>query len=154
MYALTNKLLEEAGYHRYEISNYSKPGRESRHNSAYWTGRDYFGIGLGASSLLMGERRVNTSDLQEYLKEPERYTVEEILTEESRMCEFMILGLRMTEGISVSDFKKRFGKELETVFGEKIEKLVELNVLKKEKDRIRLTEYGLDVSNAVFEEFI
>ena len=67
MYRCTEELLKNAGYHRYEISNYAKPGRECRHNLGYWERKNYLGIGLGASGLIDNVRYKNTEDLQKYL---------------------------------------------------------------------------------------
>ncbi len=154
MYALTKEKLLKAGYHRYEISNYSLPGRESKHNSSYWTGREYFGLGLGASSFVSGVRYSNARVLKEYAKDPTKRIIEEETDQKSLMAEFMILGLRMTAGVSKKEFKRRFGVDFEDVYGEITEKLIKEKVITEEGDNLRLTDYGLDVSNAVFAEYI
>ena len=154
MYALTKEMLGAAGFHRYEISNYAKPGFESRHNSAYWTGKEYFGLGLGASSLVGNVRYSNVRDLNAYLSAPEKHITDEVLDEPALMAEFMILGLRMTKGVSKTEFKNRFGKDFDEVYGNVIKKLKPAGVLEEEGDTVRLSDYGLDVSNSVFEEFL
>ncbi len=154
MYALTKKILEEEGFHRYEISNYSLKGFESKHNSAYWTGKEYIGLGLGASSLVDNVRYSNVAELKKYLINPEKHIIEEKLDKKALMSEFMILGLRMTEGISKNKFLSRFGTEPDNEYGDILRRFERLGVIRNEGDRISLTDYGLDVSNMVFEEFL
>ncbi len=154
MYAITKKMLEEKGFHRYEISNYSLKGFESKHNSAYWTGKEYIGLGLGASSLVQNVRYSNVTELKEYLINPEKHIIEEKLDKKALMSEFMILGLRMTAGISKKEFLSRFGSEPENEYGDILRRFESLGVIRSAGDRISLTDYGLDVSNMVFEEFL
>lgn len=158
MYAYTKERLQQAGYERYEISNYAKPGYESRHNSSYWTGTEYLGVGLGASSLFTNARYHNEMDIAVYMEEVEaghdvRREIER-LTQEELMEEFMILGLRRMCGISRTEFHQRFGRVLETVYGSALKKLEKQGLLTVEGDRVALTELGIDVSNQVFVEFV
>lgn len=158
MYAYTKKRLQEAGYERYEISNYAKPGFESRHNSSYWTGIPYIGAGLGASSLFTNARYHNESDLQTYLKavqegEDIRRDIERLVAAE-QMEEFMMLGLRMMKGVSRAKFQRRFGCAMETVYGQALKKLERNGLITVSEDTVALTEMGIDVSNQVFIEFI
>lgn len=158
MYAYTKERLKEAGYERYEISNYAKPGFESRHNSSYWTGVEYLGVGLGASSLFTNARYHNETDLNIYMEEVEsgrdvRREIERLVLEE-QMEEFMILGLRCMCGVSREEFFKRFGKPIETVYGSALQKLKNRKLITIEGDRVALTEPGIDVSNQVFVEFV
>ena len=162
MYYETKHFLQRYGYERYEISNYARPGYESRHNSSYWTGKNYLGIGLGASSLMQGMRFRNTDHMGTYLRRqypghiniPEIYEEVEILSPKARMEEFMFLGLRMMKGISVAQFEETFGKKFEEVYGETCRKLVGQELLNRENDRIGLTEKGIDVSNLILSEFL
>lgn len=158
MYAYTKARLQEAGYERYEISNYAKPGYESRHNSSYWTGVEYLGVGLGASSLFTNARYHNETELLTYMEKVEagkdvRREIER-LVESEQMEEFMILGLRCMCGVSREEFQKRFGRPIETVYGSALKKLEKQGLLTLEGDRIALTDLGIDVSNQVFMEFI
>lgn len=158
MYAYTKARLKEAGYERYEISNYARPGYESRHNSSYWIGTEYLGVGLGASSLFTNARYHNETDLNCYMEEAEagkdvRREIERLVLEE-QMEEFMILGLRRMCGVSRLEFQNRFGKPIETVYGSALKKLERQGLLALEGDTIALTETGIDVSNSVFVEFI
>lgn len=158
MYQRTKETLKEAGYERYEISNYAKPGFESRHNCTYWTGVSYLGIGLGASSLLRKKRYRNEENMRYYLEKlSENKTVknlEEELDKADEMEEFMILGLRMMKGVQKKEFEKRFGQTVEAVYGEAIEKLIQLKMLAETGDRLYLTEQGINVSNEVFTNFL
>ena len=158
MYAVTEELLKARGYHRYEISNYARPGFESRHNSRYWTGGDYLGLGLGASSYFEGRRWKNTSDMTAYLENagrPDRLREEmQVLTEKDKMEEFMFLGLRMMKGVSGEDFRRRFGREIEEIYGPVLEEQIHRGLMVKEADCYRLTLRGIDISNTVLAEFL
>ena len=159
MYHLTKEVLAEAGYQRYEISNYALPGKECRHNSGYWRRVNYVGYGIGAASLVQGQRFQNTEELGSYISNPlgEKQVIEQ-LTEEDCMEEFMFLGLRMITGISTGEFEQIFEIPVEEVFGEVIEKNIRDGLLERfwveGEERIRLTETGLDVSNYVMAQFL
>lgn len=163
MYWKTKEFLEREGYHRYEISNYALPEKESRHNQTYWTLGEYLGLGLGAASYWNGSRFKNTENLQEYfaffennmIKEPSELQKEvHILSKEEKMEEFMFLGLRRMKGISEKRFLNLFQKDIMEVYGEKIEKGVQIGVLWRKDGRIGLTERGIDISNMVLTEFL
>ena len=166
MYHRTQTVLAEYGYQRYEISNYARPGRACRHNCGYWTGHEYLGLGLGASSLI-GDRRFKvTASMPEYLRrirladsgvinDPAHY-YEEIqqLTLRDRMEEFMFLGLRLTEGVSEAEFRRRFGNPVDEVYGPVLARHTGAGLLERTGDRIRLTEKGLDLANYVMSDFL
>ena len=171
IYQLTKRILEEYGYHRYEISNYAKDGYECRHNLGYWERKEYLGLGLGASSLIRECRFRNTADMEKYLKilaDPAKYPgkyagaeVENMLAEEyetltrsDRMEEFMFLGLRKTAGIREADFRNIFGEDIRQVYGKQIGKLIGQELLAGSDGRLYLTERGIDISNYVFSEFM
>ena len=176
MYTMTKKVLKAAGYNRYEVSNYSKPGMESRHNTVYWMGGQYIGIGIGAASYFKGERFKNISNLDNYIeicedireeltKETDRVRLYDsataILREDvqtiyvdSRMEEFMYLGLRMTNGISRKDFQERFNRDVFEVYGDPINKYSTDGYIIVDDDRIRLSDKGIDVSNYILADFI
>ena len=131
MYEKTAKLLGRAGYHRYEISNYAKRGFECVHNCGYWRRREYLGLGIGAASLVGDCRFKNGDSLEAYLSDPLGQQEErQKLTEEEKMEEFMFLGLRMTEGISLREFRDAFGRELEEIYETVIEKNIGAGLLK------------------------
>lgn len=158
MYQETVHWLKEAGYQRYEISNYAKKGYECRHNLIYWSGQEYLGLGLGASSYLDGVRFRTTSDLKEYQKNGanlDRIHIEtERLTTANQMEEFMFLGLRRMAGVSKKEFWRKFGRSVEAVYGEIIKKWKQNGGLEEDIDRIWLTEWGIDISNVVLADFL
>ena len=172
IYKATEEILAGYGYHRYEISNYAKDGYECRHNLGYWERKEYLGLGLGASSLIDECRFHNTEDMKKYLEFFEKSTSDpaglsnstdclsgireevESLSREDQMEEFMFLGLRKTEGISMNEFCEAFDRDVFEVYGPQIRKMEEQGLLIVQDGRIRLTERGTDVSNYVFSEFI
>lgn len=154
MYEDTETILSDYGFHRYEISNYAKEGYACRHNIGYWKRVDYAGFGLGASALQNPLRYKNTEDLQEYLNHDFSKKELLVLTKDNQIEETMFLGLRMTEGISLSKFEKQFGCPLPVVYRREIDRLTEGGMLRIENDRIFLTEKGMDVSNYVLSEFL
>lgn len=158
MYHKTKELLDDAGYHRYEISNYARPGKESLHNKSYWTGIDYLGLGLGASSLIENKRYRNEENMTYYLSKVQQdqsvMNLEEVLSLEDRMEEFMILGLRLTKGISLARFQERFGHAVTNLYEDEIKRLTKLGMLNIENGYLSLTESGVDVSNEVLVHFL
>ncbi len=154
IYNSTRDILKEYGYERYEISNYAKNGFACRHNLKYWNREEYIGFGLGASSLIEETRFKKTEKFSDYLNEDFSGKEVEILETKDRMSEFMFLGLRQTEGISEEVFEKTFGIPIEKVYGEILQKLINQGLLLRTKTGYCLTDFGLDVSNQVFVEFI
>ena len=175
MYDLTEQILLERGYHRYEISNYAKTGKESRHNSVYWTGGEYVGFGLGASSYLRsdhpylqdskeqleqyyGVRFKNETNIKKYIQnsyvpilEKEEVT---FLSKQEAMEEFMFLGLRMMQGIKEQQFLEQFHISVQSVYGDVVEKFVGMGLLEQTDGRIYFTKKGIDVSNSILCEFL
>ena len=175
MYALTEKLLAAAGYHRYEISNYALPGRECRHNLVYWKRGNYVGFGLGAASMVENVRFENIREMQEYLAEyagvqgTEEVSAEVTqgdmqqifrgenvhpLSPQEQMEETMFLGLRLTEGVSRAEFHQQFGISMEQIYGEVIRKNTARGLLIDEAGYVRLTREGMDLSNYVMAQFL
>ena len=157
MYSETGRILREAGYERYEISNYAKPGFHCRHNCGYWTRIDYAGFGIGAASLIDNVRFRNGDDLNAYLKQPLNCRqAPQILSRNEQMEEFMFLGLRLTEGIDIRVFGETFGCPPEAVYGKVIEKNRKEGLLeyREGRKRLALTERGLDISNYVMAQFL
>ncbi len=158
MYYRTQEILERAGIHRYEISNYAKDGFECRHNVRYWTRGDYIGFGIGAASLYRHKRWNNTDSLENYLADaghPERLVCNlESLDKKAEIEEFLFLGLRMTEGVSEGAFRDAFGLEIGDVYQEQLDRLTAEQLLVHDGDRYALTARGIDVSNRVLSEFL
>ena len=155
MYYETKRFLQDCGYERYEISNYAKPGRACRHNIGYWTGLPYLGLGLGASSYMDGCRFAVNSDMKQYLEEkPGMFTDVEKLTKKDMEEEFFYVGLRMTAGVSLPEFERRFGVSAKDVYPGLMEMFVEEKAAVFQGDRFVLTDYGLDVSNYIMAQFL
>ncbi|MBR5475106.1 MAG: radical SAM family heme chaperone HemW [Lachnospiraceae bacterium] len=157
MYQRTGEILREAGYERYEISNYSKPGLACRHNEGYWIGVPYLGLGLGASSYIKETRFSNCCELSDYLdaKGDVSQLREDIchLTDKERQEEFFFLGLRRMEGVSRERYQERFGEDW-APYQEKIYVLLKQGLLEETEAGIRLSKKGIDVSNGVFAELL
>ena len=158
MYWYVKKSLEKNGYNHYEISNFAKNGYESKHNIDCWSQKQYLGFGINASSYVDSKRFSNVPNINEYIKniknnEPEKNEIlEEIQDREMQMKEFMLLGLRKIEGIRNQDFYNKFGIDVEEEFEIELKKLRKENLI--EKDKVKLTNRGLDLANIVWEEFI
>lgn len=150
--------LRKKGYERYEISNFSKPGRESRHNCKYWKCEDYLGLGAGASACVGGMRTSNEPLLWKYsqmVQESGSAVVEQIpLSLRDQMSEFCFLGLRMIEGISEEEFSQRFGQEITDVFQDGIQKNLERKTLTWENGQIRIPPQFFFVCNEILIDFI
>lgn len=154
MYHATAGILKKYGYEQYEISNYARPGYACRHNCGYWTRREYLGLGVGAASLLGEKRFCNERDIRKYIKDPFAGRQEEVLERKDVVEEFMFLGLRMLEGVGRKEFRERFGKSMDEVYGEVIRKNCGDGLLRDDGERIRLTERGLDLANYVMARFL
>ena len=158
MYEDTSMILAEYGYHQYEISNYAREGRECRHNLGYWKRTEYLGLGLGSASLVGETRFSNTDEMKEYLRNS-RYPLKirknmESLDRQEQIEEYMILGLRLTKGVSKTEFYRLFGEYPGDIYGEVIRKYVTMGLMENEGDYIRLTRNGISVSNPVLAEFL
>ncbi len=158
MYEFIIATLPKLGYNRYEVSNFAKVGRESQHNSGYWTGAKYFGFGAGAHSYNGKVRTSNVANVADYVKKiragRDVSQVEEFVTKSAAMEEFCFLGLRMTSGIDAKIFHERFGENIFEVYGKVIEKNFKLGLLKVDGDKIFLTPRGFEVSNVVLADFL
>jgi putative oxygen-independent coproporphyrinogen III oxidase len=157
MFLLIMKRLKEAGYSQYEISNFAKPGKESRHNSMYWLNRSYYGLGAGAHGYMHGNRHVNIKGVQAYIDATQqgRPLLEEYaISEQEAIEDFMMVGLRLLSGVKRTDFRRQFGLELEAVFGSHLNKLMDQKLLAATEDGYRLTEQGVLLGNEVFGEFL
>ncbi len=149
MYRMTQRELTKAGYEQYEISNYAKPGRRSRHNYGYWSNVPYLGLGLGASSYIGNRRFRNTDDLKQYLQ-GNLYIEDTILSERDMQEEFFILGLRRREGITEDAFVKRFSADTYSVYEKVLCEKEKQGLVEKTKGGYRLSEEGILLSNTVF----
>lgn len=158
MYLYTKKILNKYGYHQYEISNFSKQGKECFHNKVYWKCDEYLGLGVSASSFIDNRRIKNIDNIQEYIQKinNNESVIEEIHVNDIKddMEEFMFMGLRMIAGISINEFKNRFGKDISEVYGDIIEKNIKRELLIHDSERLFLSEKGIEISNYVMSDFI
>jgi len=154
IYDIAQSEMEKQGYRQYEISNFAQSGYESGHNKKYWRCEEYIGIGLSAHSYLHGIRFSNTDDFSSYIKGEFLSGESEVLSKEDKMSEFMILGLRMTEGVTKMSFRHRFNEELEQVFEKPLLKFKKMGMIEEENDTIRLSKKAIAVSNQILCEFI
>lgn len=158
MYSYAKEYLRQNGYDQYEISNFAKEGKASQHNINNWKAHPYIGLGLGAHSYYNGLRYHNTYNMTDYIDKSSRLheIQEEIETIglKAQIEEFMFLGLRLTKGIKITDFEKRFNKSIYNVYGNQINQHVKDGLLIEDAGRIWLTDYGQDISNRVFSSFL
>ena len=149
--------LEKAGFEHYEISNFSKPSFESRHNLMYWDNAEYYGIGAGASGYVDGVRYKNHGPIRHYLQAVEAGNArvqEEMLTLKEKMEEEMFLGLRKKSGVSKKRFEEKFGLSFEDQYGAVVSELTEQGLLVPDRDIVRMTKQGLFLGDTVAEKFI
>ena len=149
--------LERVGFEHYEISNFSKPGFESRHNLMYWDNAEYYGIGAGASGYVNGVRYKNHGPIRHYLsavEEGNARITEEHLSQKEKMEEEMFLGLRKKSGVSMARFEEKFGRSFDGLYGEIVRDLVQQGLMQIEGDRVRMTKRGLFLGDTVAERFI
>lgn len=149
--------LERAGFEHYEISNFSKPSFESRHNLMYWDNAEYYGIGAGASGYVNGIRYKNHGPIRHYLsavEEGNARITEEHLSQKEQMEEEMFLGLRKKSGVSMVRFEEKFGRSFDGLYGEIVKDLVQQGLMQIEGDLVRMTKRGLFLGDTVAERFI
>ena len=158
MYAGARRALSEAGYRQYELSNFARPGRECVQNLAYWTRKEYLGVGCAAHSFMRGIRWGNVTSLTDYLVAME--AGESPAAERTRVgeadarFEALMLGLRLTEGVSARAFTSRYGRTIERLWGDRLPALVERGLVEWSGGWLRLTERGMDLQNVVLVELM
>ncbi len=158
MYLLLREKLNHAGFDQYEISNFAKRNRQSKHNLTYWKNEEYYGIGAGAHSYVGGVRRINHGPLPKYMKSVAHYELpyrdEHQVTATEKMEEEMFMGLRKLSGVNMELFNRKYGMNIEGIFGDVIEGLKQAELIKETNGFIHLTENGLLLGNEVFEKFL
>ena len=151
------KRMKEAGYCHYEISNFAKPGYESRHNSSYWNDTVYIGCGAAAHSYNGDSREWNISDIKEYIKGIEsnnrNYEIEH-LTEKERYNDAILTRLRTSDGIPLAWIKNKFSQRLNSYMLNAAKKHIEYGNIKKTDETLSLTEKGIFISDAVIRDLI
>ena len=159
MYWLVKNYLKKNGYNQYEISNFSKAGYYSRHNTDCWKQKEYIGFGVAAHSYFNMKRYSNICDVEKYIRNLENKEIEknveihEVQNIESKMNEYMILGLRMIEGVNVKKFKEIFHQDVLEKYKKQLEKLQKEKLIYFDNEKIYLTNKGIDFANIVWEEF-
>ncbi len=158
MYDLCVSFLAEHGYNRYEISNFSRNGKISRHNTKYWLLDDYIGIGAGAHSLYKDRRFFKIANVREYIKAilggGDAVAHSDIIDKEEKMSEFVFLGLRMAEGIDEKRFENLFQIPIDKVYGEQIEKYIKMGVMGRKCGKTYINPEFLYVSNNILSDFV
>jgi len=157
MYRLIMDRLQAAGYEQYEISNFARPGFESRHNMTYWRNEPYYGIGAGAHGYAARLRHMNIKGVQPYIRacqtglpRAEEYAV----SEQEAMEDFMMVGLRMLRGVRDEDFRSQFQLSISDAFGQTIRRLIGQGLLERTEDGYKLSKQGLIYGNDVFGSFL
>lgn len=158
MYQLIMEQMKTAGYKQYEISNFAKPGFESKHNITYWRNEDYYGLGAGAHGYVKRQRHINIKGVNPYVKAceeglPRMDTF--IVDEKEAMEDFMMVGMRVYEGVNRERFRQQFdGKEMDDVFADQLRKLLKEQLIVETEDGYRLSERGVLFGNNVFGAFV
>lgn len=158
MYLITKEILNKYNYHQYEISNFAKEGKECFHNKVYWKCNEYLGLGASASSFINNKRIKNIDNIENYIN---RISNDESIIEEihvndikDNMEEFVFMGLRMNEGIKISEFSDRFGKDIYEIYGDIIEKNISKGLLICNSGKLYLSYKGIEISNYIMSDFI
>ena len=160
MYWYVKNTLELNGYKHYEISNFAKPGYESKHNMNCWNQKEYIGFGAAAHSYRDIARYSNTENVEEYIKNIKHSRLErnriihEIQKEDDQKKEYILLGLRKIDGIHISEFKNKFRDNPIYLFRNELKKLTDEKLVVIDNDIIKLTNKGIDLANFVWEEFV
>lgn len=160
MYWKVKDLLEKNGYIHYEISNFAKPNYESKHNQDCWKQKEYIGFGVAAHSYTNGVRYSNIDNIETYIqnyemgRQEDNFILQEKQNLQDMQKEYMLLGLRKIQGVSIQEFKNKFIDNPIYLFHTELEKLVKEELLEIDGDFIRLSKKGLDLANQVWAEFI
>lgn len=158
MFLYTIEFLHDHGYSHYEISNFAKTGRESRHNLTYWLNGEYLGLGPAAHSMMNGSRFSNVESVELYIRRLKTgisvIDTTSRLTREEEISETVFLRLRLIEGLDMSYFEQKYGLRFSKHYAKQLEKLTGLGLVEIKGKNLKLTESGLLLANEVFAEFI
>ena len=156
-YELIRHSLVDSGFQHYEISNFSKAGKASQHNLCYWQSDNCLALGASAAGWMAPIRYQNDANLADYYRKidaQEHYPNRQVCSLQRMMEDFLMMGLRLIEGIDMKVFKQRFGRDLDSIYGERMHHLNRLAMLSVKDNRLSLTEAALFVSNSVIGELI
>ncbi len=158
MLEMTQILVRQAGFRRYEISNYARSGFQCRHNINYWQNRPYIGLGPGAVSCIDNTHYTATKDIEQFAEHITAgkpiWEDEEHLTKEERFRETVIMGLRMIAGVSIPGLRRRFGIDPVAYYGATLDRLIEQGLLRHDNDHLRLSKRGLLLADTVMAELV
>lgn len=160
MYSLADRMLSRSGYKHYEISNYAKSGKESRHNLKYWSLDDYVGFGVAAHSLIEGVRYAVTDSVKEYVssvngeRDAYHFQIEEELSHKAAVEEYIMMRLRLADGLAPTDFKTKFGVLLDEKYIERIERFVKSGHVEVKDGAYAFNKDGMYVSNYILSEIL
>ena len=158
MYDTLMKMAKENGLKQYEISNFARPGYESKHNLTYWNNEEYYGFGAGAHSYMHQVRKSNVGPVNHYIQQIHQGNLpileESHLSVTERMEEEMFLGLRKVEGVSIETFISKYEKDPLELFSQQLAKLKRDGLIDMDSGYIKLTKKGMFLGNTVFQEFI
>ncbi|KAF0134059.1 MAG: oxygen-independent coproporphyrinogen III oxidase [Candidatus Saganbacteria bacterium] len=159
MYEFAIDYLKAKGYKHYEISNFSKPGYECKHNIVYWKNGDYIGIGVNAASHINNSRHENPNNFEEYFlmaNQQSKGLAGKLASRPARdeISETIMMNLRLLDGLSKKEFKERFGKDIEELYKKEIDELEKDNLIENTKTHLKLSRKGLFLANLIFEKFV
>ena len=163
MYSLVREEIPRRGYPMYEISNYARPGSEARHNLTYWRAQSYLGAGAGAHGFALGQNdygrrwwneRAPGKFIEATLRDGLPEAGAETIDAATGASEFVFLNLRLRAGFRLADFRARFGRGFDDIFGARAARLFEGGLLERADGNIRLTDRGLELADSIFAEFV
>jgi len=161
MYSRAIELLRKRGYNQYEISNFSRPGKMSRHNLKYWNCEEYLGFGPGAYSYFNSNRFSFVRNIEAYIKGVENPQSRVKITEgleqisgKAQLGEYIMLRLRLNDGVSMNEIARRYGVDFAALYGKKAEKYITYGYMQKSQDRLFLTTQGMFISNYILSDLL
>lgn len=154
MYLGAIELLTSNGFEHYEVSNFSRPNYNSRHNLNYWNNEEYYGFGVAAHGYQNGIRYGNIETIEEYLNNPIQHKEEKLITPQERLEEEIFLGFREMKGIMVSKINRKYGIDFEQKYKNILNKYLELKLIQKTQNGYSLTPNGILVSNVILADFL
>jgi oxygen-independent coproporphyrinogen-3 oxidase len=153
MFLLLVKMATEAGFEHYEVSNFCRPGNQSRHNLSYWNNSEYVAYGVSAHRYVGGVRSSNWRSIATYMKDCLGDETTEQIDPETRKREAIMLGLRLRRGLDIHSFESDFGINFLEEYDVPIQKLVKGGFIEIADDKLRITDRGVLVSNSIISEF-
>lgn len=153
MFLMLVNMASEAGFQHYEVSNFCRPGSQSRHNLSYWNNSEYVAYGVSAHRHVAGVRSSNWRSIATYMKDYLGNETAEVIDFETRKREAIMLGLRLRHGLDLNSFETDFGVKFLENYSLQVEKLTGLGLLELVDSRLRITDPGVLVSNSIIAEF-